>query len=286
MKEVVFLSTEGGAGKASIVVSVMSLAQDKVVVDSDVDTTTLQPVLGAIVQEKHEFLGRQLALIDQTKCFQCGLCLTLCQFEAIEGFYVDPSACEGCGLCFRLCPFSAISLRDNLVGHWFVSETRYGKLVHARLGVARGNTGKLVTLIREKAGSIAQDSALDLIVNNGPPGSGPPVIASLVGADLAVIIVEPVLYALDNLQRVLSVCRSCGVEVLVCINKYDLYEKGSRQIEDYCRHRGIKTAGRIPFDIVVAEAMVKGLPVVEYSQNGVGQEIEKLWQSVCENLAL
>jgi len=280
VKEVVFLSGKGGTGKTSIVASVASLVQDKVMVDCDVDAADLHLILKPVSQEKHEFWSGQIARIDPAKCFQCGLCLRLCQFEAIEGFYIDPILCEGCGLCARLCPFKAISLRENLSGHWFVSETRYGKMVHARLGIAQENTGKLVALVRQQARAIAEALGCELIVSDGPPGIGCPVISSLSGADLAVIITEPTLSGMYDLERVLGVCHHFGVTALVCINKYDLNEDNTRRIENYCQKQGVGAISRIPFDTVVTEAMVRGLPVVEYSQDRVSQEVKKLWQSV------
>ena len=286
MKEVVFLSGKGGTGKTSVVASVASLARDKVMVDCDVDAADLHLILKPVNQEKHQFWSGQVASIDSSKCFQCGLCATLCRFEAIEGFYIDPVSCEGCGLCVRLCPFKAINEHDNLSGHWFISETSYGKMVHARLGIAEENTGKLVALVREKARAIAKADGHNLIISDGPPGIGCPVISSLSGVDLAVIITEPTLSGIYDLERVLGVCRHFGVRPLVCINKYDLNEDNTRGIENYCQEQGVEAIGRIPFDIVVTEAMVHGLPVVEYSQGRVSQEIANLWQSVERVIAL
>lgn len=285
MKEVVFLSGEGGTGKTSIVASIVSLAEKKVMVDCDVEAADLHLILKPLTQEKHQYWGREVAFIDQNRCFQCGLCPTLCQFEAIEGFYIDPVSCTGCGLCLKLCPFKAISMRENLAGHWFISETRYGQLVHARLGVTQENDGKLVALVREKARAIAEDSGFKLIISNGPVGAGVPVVSAISGVDLAVIITEPTPQGINSLEGVFGLCRQFGVTSIVCINKYDLNGDNASQIENYSKRQGIRIIVKIPYDSVVTEAIIQGLPVVEYSQNDVGEEIVNLWQAVLDTLA-
>jgi MinD superfamily P-loop ATPase len=174
---------------------------------------------------------------------------------------------------------------ESLSGQWFVSETRYGPLVHARLGVAQENSGKLVSLVRHKARLIAEEQRLDYIISDGPPGIGCPVISSISGVDLAVIVTEPTLSGMHDLDRVIGVCHHFAVPVIVCINKYDINEANSRQIEDQCRSQGIEIAAKIPFDNVVTEALVQGLPVVEHSHNKVTHEIERLWQVTIEYLS-
>ena len=281
MKEVVILSGKGGTGKTSIVASLASLAKSKIMVDCDVDAADLYLLLQPVSQQRQEFWSGQKAVIDQDKCNQCGLCQEVCRFDAIEDeFHIDAIACDGCGFCCRVCPVEAITMQENLSGHWFISETRYGHLVHARLGVAQENSGKLVALVRQKARLVAQEQGLDYIISDGPPGIGCPVISSISGVNLAVIVTEPTLSGIHDLERVTDVCHHFAVPVIVCINKYDLNEGNSRQIESYCRHRGIEVTSKIPFDNVVTEAVVQGVPVVEYSQNRVSREIERLWHTV------
>jgi len=176
-------------------------------------------------------------------------------------------------------------MQENLSGHWFISETRYGPLVHARLGVAQENSGKLVALVRQKTKLVAEERGLDYIISDGPPGIGCPVISSISGVNLAVIVTEPTLSGMHDLDRVIGVCHHFTIPVIVCINKYDLNEDNSHQIESYCQNQGIEIASRIPFDNVVTEALVHGLPVVEYSHNKISHEIEKLWQAVSRALA-
>lgn len=284
MKEVVVLSGKGGTGKTSIVGSFAALANNKVMADCDVDAADLHLILQPVARREQEFWAGQVAVINQEKCIQCDLCRSLCRFDAIKDYRVDPISCEGCGFCSRVCPVEAIQMKESLAGHWFVSSTRYGYLVHARLGTAQENSGKLVSTVRKEARHIAETDKLDLIISDGPPGIGCPVISSLSGTSLTVLVTEPTLSGIHDLERVLQVCRHFEVPPLVCINKYDLNEENTRHIEDYCRDKGIEVAARIPFDSVVTEAMVKGLPVVDFSYNRVGREIEKLWNRVVATL--
>ena len=284
MKEVVVLSGKGGTGKTSLVGSFAALAQSKVLADCDVDAADLHLLLSPSVREKHEFWSGQVAIIDEEKCTQCGLCQDECHFNAINDFRVDPVSCEGCGFCFQICPAQAIIMKESLSGHWFVSDTEYGPLVHAKLGIAQENSGKLVALVRQQAKKIAEKQGADYIVSDGPPGIGCPVISSLSGASLALLVTEPTLSGMHDLERVLGVCHHFGVPALVCINKYDLNEDNTRQIESYCTNIGVKVASKIPFDNVVTEALVQGLPIVEYAQGKVTGEIEALWHHVSHML--
>ena len=284
MKEIVILSGKGGTGKTSIVGSFAALAQSKVLADCDVDAADLHLLLNPSIKEEHEFWSGQVAVIDEEKCTQCGLCQDVCRFGAINDFKVDPISCEGCTFCFHICPTQAIIMRENLAGHWFISDTKYGHLVHARLGIAQENSGKLVALVRQQAKQIAERDGLTYIISDGPPGIGCAVISSLSGASLALLVTEPTLSGIHDLERVLGVCHHFGIPALVCINKYDLNENNTRQIGNYCLKLGIEVAARIPFDNTVTEAIVCGLPVVEYSQGKVTQEIESLWRRIMKEL--
>ena len=285
MKELVVLSGKGGTGKTSIVGSLAALAEDKILADCDVDAADLHLLLEPVVRQKHEFWSGQVAVIDGEKCTQCGLCPELCHFEAIKDFRVDPVSCEGCGFCYHICPDEAITMKENLSGHWFISDTKYGPLVHARLGIAQENSGKLVALVRQQAREMAEKQGAACIISDGPPGIGCPVISSLSGASLALLVTEPTLSGIHDLERVLGVCRHFGVPALVCINKYDINEENSRRIEDYCLKQKVEVAARIPFDNIVTEAMVKGLPVVQYSDGPVSREIKLLWQNIAGRLS-
>lgn len=280
MEEVVVLSGKGGTGKTSLVASFAALTRKKVLVDCDVDAADLHLVLKPVTREEHEFWSGQVAFIDEEKCTECGLCQELCRFQAITDFKVDPISCEGCGLCSYVCPAEAIIMKGNLSGRWFVSDTRYGPLIHARLGIAQENSGKLVAQVRQQARQLAEKDGFDCIISDGPPGIGCPVISSLSGASLALLVTEPTLSGIHDLERVISVCQHFGVPALVCINKYDLNEDNTRRIERYCLDQGLGTAESIPFDNAVTQAIVHGIPVVEYSNGKVTHEIESLWRHV------
>jgi MinD superfamily P-loop ATPase len=286
MKEIVVLSGKGGTGKTSVVGSFAAIAHSKVLADCDVDAADLHLLLSPTVKEEREFWSGQTAVIDSEKCIQCGLCQKVCRFGAIANYVVDPISCEGCGFCFHVCPVDAITMRENMAGRWFISDTKYGPLSHARLGIAEENSGKLVTLVRQNAMSIAKEEHLEYIITDGPPGIGCPVISSLSGASLALLVTEPTLSGMHDLDRIISVCQHFGVPALVCINKYDLNEENTRQIESYCQNQKIEVASKIPFDNVVTEALTRGLPVVEYSDGKVSQEIEALWQATSRRLWL
>jgi MinD superfamily P-loop ATPase len=280
MKEIVVLSGKGGTGKTTIVGAFAALAEGKVLADCDVDAADLHLLLSPSVKQENEFWSGQTACIDEDKCTRCGLCQKLCRFNAIKNYRVDPISCEGCGFCSQVCPMNAITMKKNMSGHWFISDSRYGPLVHALLGVARENSGKLVATVRQHARQIAVEQGLELIISDGPPGIGCPVISSLSGASLALLVTEPTLPAMHDLERVLGVCRHFGVPALVCINKYDLNENNTWQIESYCSSQGVDIAAKIPFDNIATEALVHGVPVVEYTNGRLSREISKLWHRV------
>jgi MinD superfamily P-loop ATPase len=284
MKEIVVLSGKGGTGKTSIAGSFAALAKSKVLVDCDVDAADLHLILQPTAEKEQEFWSGKVAVINEEKCIQCDVCRGLCRFQAIKNYRVDPISCEGCGFCTLLCPVEAITMKDCLAGYWFVSSTRYGYLVHARLGTAQENSGKLVATVRKEARHIAEKDNLDMIISDGPPGIGCPVISSLSGTNLAVLVTEPTLSGIHDLERVLEVCRHFEVPPLVCINKYDINVENTQRIENYCRDEKIEVAAKIPFDNVVTEAMINGVPVVEFSDGQVSQEMEKLWDGISRRL--
>ena len=284
MKEVVVISGKGGTGKTSIVASFAALAKNKVLVDCDVDAADLHLMLHPVNQQKHEFRGGKVAVIDKEKCTQCGLCENICRFDAIKDFRVDSCSCEGCGFCYRICPVEAITMKERLAGHWFISDTNYGTLVHARLGIAQENSGKLVATVRQQAKYIAEKQQVDYIISDGPPGIGCPVISSLSGTNLALLVTEPTLSGMHDLERVLDVCRHFNVPALVCINKYTINNDNTSKIESYCSRRGIEIAARIPFDNIVTESIVRGIPVVTYADGEVSRQFKMLWEHTLQLL--
>jgi len=281
MKEVVVLSGKGGTGKTSVVGAFAALAGAKVLSDCDVDAADLHLLLAPSPVEEHEFWSGQVAVIDPEKCTHCGLCEEACRFDAIHDCTVARVGCEGCGLCARICPAGAIRMADNRAGHWFISTTRFGSLVHAKLGIAQENSGKLVHLVRQKAKETAAREGLELTINDGPPGIGCAVISSLSGASLACIVTEPSVSGIHDMERVLQVCRHFAVPAVVCVNKHDINEDGTRQVEEYCGRQGVPVVAKIPFDTKVTEAQVHGVPVVEYtSDKRLTGPIMEAWTAV------
>jgi MinD superfamily P-loop ATPase len=280
MKEVVVLSGKGGTGKTSIVGSFAAVARNKVMADCDVDAADLNLLLNPSVKEENEFFSGQVAAIDSDRCVQCGLCQDLCRFDAIHDYKVDPVSCEGCGFCSHVCPTDAIAMNECKAGDWFISDSKYGPLVHARLGIAQENSGKLVALVRQQAKGLAEKNGYDYIISDGPPGIGCPVISSLSGVSLALIITEPTLSGIHDMERVLGVCQHFGVPAIVCINKYDLNNDNTAAIDEYCRENGVEVAAKIPFDNAVTSAMVEGVPIVEHSDGKVASEVKNLWQYI------
>jgi MinD superfamily P-loop ATPase len=285
MKQLTVISGKGGTGKTTLVGSFAVLAENKVIADCDVDAPDLHLLLQPELERQQEFKGLKVAVMDKSLCIECGTCAETCRFNAIvsredSGYRVNTARCEGCGACVYTCPQEALSLQERVSGYAFVSTTKYGPMVHAQLNIAEEASGKLVTVVRELAREIAEREGCDLILIDGAPGIGCPVIASLTGVDLALIVTEPTISGLHDLERILDVTRHFGIGSAVCINKYDLNEKNSERIAAFCRERGVEIAGTIPYDPVVTEAMVAGLPVVEFSKGAVSSAIGAIWERI------
>jgi MinD superfamily P-loop ATPase len=277
MKQLTVISGKGGTGKTTILASLAALAKRAVLVDADVDAADLHLLLKPQIQRREPFVASQVAVIDPEKCDRCGKCAEVCRFDAIRDSQVDPISCEGCGVCFHVCPRAAILMKEVQSGEWFISQTRFGPMVHAKLGVAQENSGKLVTLVRKEAQRIAREQNFPLILIDGPPGIGCPVIASLGGVDAALVVTEPSLSGIHDLERVLEVCRHFQVPAWVCVNKWDINPENTRRIEQYCQEKGSPVIGEILFDPVVTRAMISERTVLEYSPSLVGREIENIW---------
>lgn len=280
MKEIVMLSGKGGTGKTSIAGCFAALSHNKVLADCDVDAADLHLLLQPHSKHSEEFWSGQRAYIDANTCTGCGLCEELCRFNAIRKLEVDPLSCEGCGFCYHVCPVEAIKMQDNMAGQWFISDTKYGPLVHARLGMAQENSGKLVALVRQQARKLAKESGCATIITDGPPGIGCPVISALSGADLALLVTESTVSGIHDLERVIGVCRYFKVPASVCINKYDINEEKTSEIKQYCNSNGIKVEGEIPFDISVNQAIICGIPLVEYNDGLASHAIKELWKNM------
>jgi len=287
MNSLVVVSGKGGTGKTTIVGSFAALAPRPVLADCDVDAANLHLLLQPRKVEAHEFSASLEATIDSTQCTGCGRCIESCAFGAIEdrgqlGVCVDSLACEGCGLCARLCPHGAIDMRPVTSGEWFVSDTRYGPLVHARLQPAEENSGRLVTLVRERAAAMAAERSAHWLLIDGAPGIGCPVIASLAGASCALIVTEPTVAGRSDLRRIASLLRHFGVAALVCVNKWDIHEALADEIEAECRQEGHAVVGRVPYDEDVPLAIGDGVPLVEWSDGAAAHAVRTLWQNVTE----
>ncbi len=283
MKQIAVVSGKGGTGKTSLVASLAALASGRAVyADCDVDAPDLHLILQPRVMERREFFGIKRAFIDGSKCTQCGLCQDACRFSAITDFQSNPALCEGCGVCKLVCPSGAVEMRESLAGYAYISETRFGPLVHAELFPGEEASGKLVAMVREMARDLAASRKLDLVLIDGSPGIGCPVIASLTGVDLALVVTEPTITGEHDLERVLDVADHFGIKTAVCINKFDLNPEKARRIEDLCQGRAVTVAGRLPFHPSVVEAMVLGRAVVELG-GPVAEAISGMW-NVLEEL--
>jgi MinD superfamily P-loop ATPase len=295
MKQLVVLSGKGGTGKTSVAAALAHLAAEGaqqvsiVLADADVDAANLELVLAPRKLEQEEFWGGKVAVIDHAACNGCGECEKICRFEAIhetDSYDVDPIACEGCAACVYGCPTEAISMQDQIAGEWYRSASRYGPLFHAALYPAQENSGKLVTQIKQRAKLLALDEACDLVLVDGPPGIGCPVISAASGADLALIVAEPSVAGAHDMLRILQTTEHFGVQSIVCINKTDLYAQGATEIETYCLEHGIEVIGSIPFDLNVTRAMADGDPVTAYEpDSAASQALRIIWERVVSALS-
>jgi len=285
MKELVILSGKGGTGKTTIAASFAALAKSKALADCDVDAADLHLLLKPKTKIKSEFWSGQTAVIDADKCTECGLCQELCRFDAIHDYKVDPVSCEGCCFCKNVCGEDAITMQENMSGYWYISDTKYGSMVHAKLNIAQENSGKLVTVVRQNARETAKSKDLDLIISDGPPGIGCPVISSLSGATVALIVTEPSLSGMHDLDRIIGVCNHFGVPAMVCINKYDINSDNTAKIEEYCADNNIEVISKIQFDNVAIEALINQKTLVEHSDGATARQVTALWEKLSERLS-
>jgi len=281
MKEIVIISGKGGTGKTVLTASFAALAENKVMADCDVDAADLHLLLKPEIKEKHEFRSGKTAKINKKLCQECGKCIDLCRFDAIrKDFTIDSISCEGCAVCSHVCPANAITMEENVSGEWFISKTKYGPMVHAKLGIAEENSGKLVTLVRQNARKIAEKRNKDYVIIDGPPGIGCPVIASLANVDLALIVTEPTLSGIHDMERIADVAKHFGVNTKVVINKYDINLKNTKDIIKICKDRNTEILAKLPYSEDVIRSLVKGMPVVEFCNNQISKDIIALWKKI------
>jgi MinD superfamily P-loop ATPase len=288
MKELVIISGKGGTGKTSITAAFAVLADQPVIADCDVDAADLHLILSPQINERHEFRSGHEAVICEENCVGCGTCMENCRFDAVRmkedasgksRFFIDPVGCEGCGVCVRFCPEQAIDFPERICGEWMISETRCGPMVHARLGVAAENSGKLVSMVRQEARRIAEERQSSLIIVDGPPGIGCPVIASVTGASLVLVVTEPTVSGEHDLERVLSLTRHFNIPAAICVNKWDINPEKTNHIERKARQAKVQIAGRIRYDRSVTLAQIQELAVVE-TDSPCAADIKLIWEQL------
>lgn len=288
MKEIVIISGKGGTGKTSIAASFAVLAEHAVMADCDVDAADLHLVLSPQIEQRAVFMSGHEARVRAEDCTGCGLCQQLCRFGAVRQhaqqdgttvFSIDRIACEGCGACARHCPQHAIDFSECQCGEWFISQTRCGPMVHASLFAAAENSGKLVSLVREKARGVAKESGRDLVLIDGSPGIGCPVIASITGVNLALVVTEPTVSGLHDLERITQVTAHFRVPACICINKWDLNPEMTERITSLACERGLTVAGRVRYDRDVTRAQLEARSLVEYSKDGAASDVRALWEN-------
>lgn len=295
MKELVVISGKGGTGKTSVVASFAALAENKVLVDCDVDAADLHLILDPQIVRREDFIGGRTATVIAENCVGCGKCAEVCRFDAVswdgpandvvaKTYRIDPLACEGCGLCAHFCPAQTIEFAPGVNGEWYVSETRHGPMVHARLGIAQENSGKLVTTIRREAKQIAEERDLSLSIVDGAPGIGCPVIASIVGATMVLLVTEPTLSGLHDMERVANLTAHFKLPTAVCVNKSDINCEITQQIVEHSTALSLDVLGEIRYDPEVTRAQIQGLSVVEHDGGVASSDIRALWDAVRERL--
>lgn len=289
MKEIVIISGKGGTGKTSLLGAFAALAQQKIVfADCDVDAADLHLILKPTIIRQTEFRSGHAASIDAAGCNGCGTCLSLCRYGAVirerdmptNVFRIDPVACEGCGVCVQFCPQKTILFEEQVCGAWFISQTRLGTMVHAKLGIAAENSGKLVTLVRSEAKKIAEEQGAETILIDGSPGTGCPVIASLTAASRALIVTEPTVSGVHDFKRVAALAHKLGIPTDVCVNKWDVNPETTDAIRSYAEEKGIRFVGTVRYDRAVTRAQRAAMTLPEYMHDGIVEDISRVWSEV------
>ena len=286
MKEIIILSGKGGTGKTSLTASFAALANNAVIADCDVDAADLHLVLNPFINETHDFISGNEAIIKNELCNGCGICKDYCRFNAIvhdsetDEYFVDPANCEGCAVCVEFCPEQCIDFPKRHCGQWFSSTTRFGSMVHARLAIGAENSGKLVSLVRDEARKLAQLQQAGMMIVDGSPGIGCPVIASITGADHIVLIIEPSKAGKHDIERVLKLAQHFSINTSICINRWDINEHMASEIETLAASYKTNLLGRIRYDLAVTQAQIAGQSVVEYTHQGAAEDIRQIWTNL------
>jgi MinD superfamily P-loop ATPase len=287
MREIVIVSGKGGTGKSSLSASFAYLEKDNALInDCDVDAANLHLLLDADFEESSEFFSGKLAVIDKKQCLNCGACLRACKFDAItkedNKLIIDAILCEGCGYCSRICPTEAISMKEQKAGNLYISNIKTGsKLVHAKLGFGAENSGKLVSKVKKEGKVLALKQNKEFVITDGSPGIGCPVISSLSGANLVVIVTEASKSGFHDLQRVVELVKSFELEAVCIINKYDLNNELSQEIEKYLKRKKIKVVSKLPYNEIFSEALVCSQSLVEFDKDcEISKLINESWNEI------
>lgn len=286
MKEITIISGKGGTGKTTVTAALASIGNNLVLCDGDVDAADLHLILKPRIQESHVFEGAWVATINQELCAQCGICSEYCRFDAISldasgKRSIDPFKCEGCRLCERICPSTAISSEKSKNNSWFVSETRLGIMTHAAMGPGEENSGKLVSQVRKKARDLARETGANILLTDGPPGTGCAAISSITGTSAVLMVIEASLSSLHDARRLSELVRQFDIPLFAIINKFDIHTQVSKEIEAFLLKESIPLLGKIPFDESVVKAMIAGLSVPEYDPDAVFTNIiQSVWDQL------
>ncbi len=283
MKEITILSGKGGTGKTSVTAAIGAVAENAIFCDNDVDAADLHLIYHPTIDETYTFTSGLKATINPEECTRCNICVEYCRFQAIQinknqNLMIDPFKCEGCRLCERVCPSGAIQTEENNNNYWFVSSTRFGKMVHAKMGPGEENSGKLVTQVRKRAKELAKELKSEYIINDGPPGIGCATIASLSGTNQVLIVTEPTKSGLHDVTRLVELIQSFNIPAYAVINKFDINKAVAKQIGEYFKKHYIEVLAELPFDKNMVESMTKGQTIIEYDKNSdISKKITEVW---------
>jgi len=282
MKQLTIISGKGGTGKTTIASNFIKLGRDHIAVDCDVDAANLHILFNPEIKKEEEFIGGAIATVTG-ECIGCGKCEEYCRFSAISDsetdIKIDPIKCEGCGVCEYVCPASAIELKSERQGNYFISEIGFCHLVHAKLKPGAENSGLLITRIRNVAEDLANEQGKKVIIIDGAPGIGCPVISSLNGVDYALIVTEPTISGISDFIRVFEVTKFFNIKTFVCINKYDLNLDNTNKISSFCTRNKIELIGRIPYDDKVSVYLSNKKFIVDDPKSEAGKEIIDMWEA-------
>lgn len=282
--EIVVLSGKGGTGKTTIAIALSELAKNIVKVDCDVDAPNLYLFYDGKNKKREDFFGGKKAVLNKELCVECGACDNYCKFDAIKKGVVNPLKCEGCGACTLVCPNDALRLEDEKGADVFITETSKGYISRAEMEIGSDASGKLITVLRKKGEEIAKDN--DLIIVDGSPGIGCPVISSITGCSMALIVTEPTKSGMQDFMRIIEVCKYFGIKALVCINKYDINKKVTKEIEDFCKENKYPLVGKIPYDDTVMKSINELKPIIYYENSSANKAIREMWEKASKILEL